>query len=273
MTGRRRRRTRAAGLLAVALALGSPACAPHRVPPPELSAGDRAQRYRDALATREAGGAALETDLSLWARTAARGALPGVRADLALAAPDRVHLRVGSLFGTTFEFGAHGDSLVAYVPSRRAALSVAEAGESLGIRRPGALLYRVWSAAWRPPAEAWAAAEWSESLLTVRWSEAEDSLEIGVGRWGLPLYATLSRAGGSRLRADYHEWGRSRTRAWPARIELEDGARTVHVTCRMGRPRRIGRVDPIRLAVRPPPAAALLTWSDLKRALGRFGAF
>jgi hypothetical protein len=274
--GADRSRTRGGGLRGVVTPvvlalLGIAGCAPHLVRVAELAPALRAERYRTALAEREARGAAVDAELLLWAELPSASRLPGAEARLLLAAPDAFRLRVGSLFGTALDLGARGDSLSAYIPSRRQGVVLDARRDSLGILHPGGLAYRALSAAWRPPESAWATASWRDTLLRVWWLEQEDTLAIAVGSDGLPAWATLSRPGGGGVQVRYRAWDRSHGPSWPARFDFEDRGGGFRLTCKVARVRFPSRPDSLRLAVQIPAGAQRLTLASLRRALERLG--
>ena len=262
-------RSLASSLLVLILAVGG--CAPHLVRVAEIAPALRAERYRLALAEREARGAAVDAQLLLWAEVPAASRLPGAEGRLLLAAPDAFRLRVGSLFGTALDLGARGDSLSAYVPSRRKGLTLDASRDSLGILRPGGLAFRALSAAWRPPDSAWPAAAWRDTLLRVWWLEDADTLAVAVGSDGLPAWATLARPGGAGGQVTYRAWDRSTGTAWPALLDLEDRGGGFRLTCKVSRVRFPARPDSLRLTVPIPAGADRLTLAGLRRALERLG--
>jgi hypothetical protein len=261
-----------AAVACVAAALILASCVPHVVRPPELDRDSRAARYREALAAREGRGVAVEAQVSLWAETE-RADLPGAQARLALAAPDAFRLRVQSLFGTALDLGGRGDSLTAYLPPKRVGLALDASADSLGVSAPGALVFRALSAAWRPPAPAWAESRWEDSLLAVRWVELGDSLEMSVGAQGLPVSLTVHRADGFVGRARYRAWDRTSGVAWPSWMELEDGRASLRLTCKVRSLQFPAHPDRDRLAVRLPAEASRLTLAQLRRAIERWGSF
>ena len=175
-------RARVLATLAFALALG--ACAPRNVPPPGLDAAAVPGRYLAALAEREQVGRAIDAEVRVWLEGEALGDVPGFSGTLLLAGPDRCRLKVSSMFGVLFDVVARGDTVTALMPSRRLVLDLPRAEDTLGVREPGQLAFRVWSGTWRPPDEAWRRARNEDSLLHVRWVEAGDSLDLGIDARG-----------------------------------------------------------------------------------------
>jgi hypothetical protein len=247
-------------------------CAPRLATRPEITVDERAVRYRADLAERQAPDNMVDASLVVWTELGERR-LPGVEAQLLLAAPDAFRLRVGSVFGTALDLGARGDSVVAYVPARRTATRLDAARDSLGLVRPGALGFRALAAAWDPPPPAWeAGALEQDSLWRVTWLEDGDTLRVAVGTSGLPAWASLTRPGKPSVRAAYTGWNRAHEVAWPDVVEIEEDGGRVHVQYRVSRV-RFPDLDPARLAVRIPPGAATLTLEELRDTIERMGAF
>lgn len=255
--------------VAVLLAMVAASCAAHRVAPPALDTGSAAARYAGALARREAMGGAVDAEVSAWLRGDAVGDIPGMHATLAVSGPDAFRLRVDSMFGVALDCAAHGDSLAAYVPARRVGIRLDAAVDSLGLRSPGALGYRVLSASWRPPAAAWALATTQDSLRVVSWEEAGDSLSIAIGANGLPRIARFHRRPGVSVRATYRGWTFVEGAAWPAMVELQDEAGRFKLILRLTRVWRNQHPAPERFVVRIPDGAERLEWSQVRRAIER----
>lgn len=264
---------RAGAVLVVAAALLLPAagCGPRPTVPPRLTAASIAERHARALAERRAVTVAFDAEARVRVSGSAFGELPAVTALLALAGPDACRLRVRSLFGTALDVAARGDSIEAFVPSRGIALREPAGGARLGVRDPGGLAVRVWSAAWAPPAAAWAAGRWAGERLEVGWIEEGDTLSMAVDADGLPAEARLARPGGPALHAAYADWTRVAGAAWPGRVEFRDEAATVAVTVRVERARARRSADRGRVTPRIPEGAELLDWDDVRRALAREG--
>lgn len=256
---------------ALGLVLATAGCAPHLIRVAELAPAVRAERYRAALAEREARGAAVDAQLLLWAEVPAASRLPGAEGRLLLAGPDAFRLRVGSLFGTALDLGARGDSVSAYVPSRRRGLAVDARRDSLGILHPGGLAFRALSGAWRPPDDAWARSAWRDTLMWVWWMEDADTLGVAIGSDGLPAWASLTRSGGAGVQVTYHAWDRSTGTAWPAHFEFEDRNGGFRLACKVSRVRFATAPDLARLVVPIPPGTERMTLAGLRRALERLG--
>ncbi len=257
---------------AIALAMLLGGCAPHLVRVGEIVPSLSADRYRAALAAREARGVSVDAELLLWAHVPSASRIPGAEARLLLAGPDAFRLRVGSLFGTALDVAARGDSLSAYVPARRKGLRLDAARDSLGVLGPGGLVFRALSGAWQPPVDAWETASRDDSLLRVSWLEDTDTLAIAVGSDGLPAWASFTRPGGAGVRIDYRAWDRSAGLAWPARFDFADLAGGYRLECKVARVRFPTRPDPLRFTVPMPADAERLTLAGLRRALERLGS-
>ena len=245
-------------------------CAPQRIGMPDLSVTPRRARYEAAL-ERRADRVAADVELSAWVIGSSLPELPGVSARLVLVAPDAFRLRVGSLFGTALEASARGDSFVAYVPSRRMVLETRTAHDSLGLGDPGGLGYRVWSAAWRPPAQAWDRAVWQDSLLVLRWIEDADSVRMAIGSNGHPHWVEMSRDSRPGVRADYTGWNAFDGVMWPSQFVIEDGRGAYGLRCRVQSVQFRRTAERSRLSVSVPDDAERVTRDDLKRAIERLG--
>jgi len=247
-------------------------CAPHVTELGGLEPALRAERYQAALAGREARATAVDAQVLLWAEVPPGEKLPGVEGRLLLAAPDAFRLRVASLFGTALDLGARGDSLTAYVPSRRRGLSVDAIRDSLGVSRPGSLVCRALAATWRPSGDAWNHAIARGGVLEVVWLEGKDSLSLAVANAGLPAWASFRRAAGGGVRVDYQGWDGESGVSWPARLVLTDLDGGFRIACKVSRVRFAERPDSLRLVVPIPPGAVPLTVAELRKTLERMGA-
>jgi hypothetical protein len=246
-------------------------CAPHVPRVAELAPALRAERYRQLLTTRELRGAGVDAQVVVWARVSGTSRLPAAEGRLLLAAPDGFRIRLGSIFGTALDLGGRGDSLSAYVPSRRQGMTLDAQRDTLGVRRPGGLAFRALSGSWRPPESAWERAQQGDSLLEVRWLEDPDTVTVAIGSEGLPAWASLTRSDGGGVRVGYRSWDRTSGIAWPSVIDVVDLRGPLRVTCKVTQVHFSDRVDPWRLAVAIPPSADHLTLAALRRALERLG--
>ena len=262
-------RTRVLAAALLALALG--ACAPRTLPPPGLDVAAVPGRYLAALGEREELGRALDAEVRVWLEGEAFGDLPGFSGTLLLAGPDRCRLKISSLFGVLVDVAARGDTVTAFMPARRLVLDLPEADDTLGVREPGLLAFRVWSGTWRPPDEAWRRSQTADSLVHVRWVEAGDSLELAVDARGRPSAVRLVRPDGADLRCRYLGWEGVGSVSWPSWLEFEDAAGTVHAECKLGSLRARSAGDRSRYMVRIPSNASRLEWSTLRAAIERLG--
>ena len=258
-------------LTVVALLAVLAGCAPRLAVPPQLTRDERAARYRVALAARQAPQTMVDASLVVWTELHERR-LPGVEAQLLLAAPDAFRFRVGSLFGTALDLAARGDSVVAYVPPRRTGTRLDAVRDSIGLPNPGGLGFRALAAAWSPPASAWDSGVAEDSLWRMTWLEEGDTLRLAVGTSGLPAWASLTRPGKPAVRAAYSGWNAARSPAWPDVVTIEEAGGRVRVVYRVSRVQFPPR-DPSRLAVRIPPNAETLTVDELREAIERLGDF
>lgn len=262
---------------AAALLFLAASCVPRPVGVALLEVGEYRNRYETLLLARERAATMVQARVTLWPKLAesrASGAdpvdeeprrLPALEADLVLAWPDVLRLRVASLFGTALDVGASGDSIVAWVPSARAGVVFDAVRDSLGFPDPGSLAVRAWSAGWRPPAEAWVAASPAEDGLTVRWSEGEDSVAMVVDREGRPMQVEVRRSEAG-IRVVYQRWERAGGIEWPVALRLEDLAGPLRLAGRVERVKFAPRRD-ARLAVRIPEDAERLDLTRLRRYL------
>lgn len=266
---RRARRWAAAAAAALAV-MAAASCAPRLARPPQLAPEARAQRYQVRLQERLARATALTASVTLWAEHGGEP-LPGAQGEFHVAAPNRMRLRIASPLGTALDVGLSGDSLRAYVPAWRTGLELDAAAESLGVSEPGGRVVRALCATWQPPAEAWAAATWEDSLMRLDWAEGEDSLRMAVGSHGLPAWVELARGRDAPLRARYRAWETVAGVAWPSWVELGDERGRFRLTWRTRLVRFQPRPDPARLAVRWPARVSRLTLADLRAVFDRLG--
>ncbi len=257
-------------VLIATAALGYQGCAPRPVVVPELAEAPRRARFEAAIVGRTSHLAA-EAELNAWASGSKLPDLPGVQARLLLVGPDGFRMRVGSLFGIALDVSARGDSVTAYVPPRRMALTTESAGDSLGVADPGRLGYRLWSAAWVPPAAAWKSATWDDSLLMLRWMEQGDSVRLAVGSNGLPRSVAFDREGHGGARADYLGWSTWDGVLWPSALEVADATGDYGLRCHVQNVTFRRAPDRSRLMVAVPAGAARVTRDDLRRAIARLG--
>jgi hypothetical protein len=253
------------------LALLASSCAPTLRAPERLDPSTLSVRHERQRAARETLVAAARMEATAWIEGDTFGRLPALQLDVALAAPDRVRTRFGSLFGTALDLLVRGDSLSAYVPPRRMAFEVASLEESLGVRLPGAWACRAFGATWRPVDARWMRVS-EDSLWHAAWLEGSDSLAMALDSRGLPVSVELRAGGGRRLTVGYPAWNWSEGQAWPARIEIEEGSGAFRATLRIDRVRFLPEPDPQWMALAIPASAERLDWEALRGAIARFGA-
>ncbi len=254
---------------AAALALAS--CAPVSRPPAELDPSSVAVRHERQRGAREARLAAARMEATAWISAGEFGRLPAVQLDVALAGPDQMRARMGSLFGTALDLLVRGDSLAAYVPPRRVAVELASLEDSLGIHLPGAWACRAFAATWRPLDPRWRRIE-GDSLWRALWLEGPDSLALALDARGLPVELELRSGAGRRVVVRYPAWNWSDGVAWPARIELEEGAGAFRATLRLDRVRFLAEPDPRWMALSIPAATERMDWGGLRDAFARLGS-
>jgi hypothetical protein len=223
--------------------------------------------FRESLARREALGRAVDAEITLWVRRGRSGPWRGATGALSLASPDACRIRVASMFGTAFDLAARGDSVVALLPARRLGVVADATRDSLGLRLPGAVGFRAFAAAWRPPDAAWESGTWSEGVLELRWAQAGDSLRLAIGPDGLPAVVTLSRGDSLEVHARYRAWMRHEGVAWPSSIEFDGRDGELGVRCKVERVRFRARPEAGRLVVLLPAGTDSLDWPGFRRAL------
>lgn len=267
MTGLRRRRAALATLAVCAAAALLASCAPPPRPAPIVD--DMAAKYTLERDRRETGLRALTADLLVRVDGRATGRLPGLPATLALATPDRARLRVSALFGTALDVCAQGDSLLAWVPSERVALSLAGASETLGIAPPVELFSRAIGATWQPPREAWRQAV-SDSLgLRLHWLQGADTLEMRINFDSRPAEVRLSGEQGSVNVRYSGAWTRSGGAEWPDALEVGDGTGWARVRIGVKTVRVAVKANEEWFALRVPADAKRLDWDGLREWLDR----
>lgn len=246
-------------------------CAPHVPRVAELDPAARTDQYRVGVARRTVMARSVQARAMVWAQISSQR-LPGAEATLVLGAPDAFRLRVGSLFGTALDLGVRGDSVRAYVPSRRQGLALDAMRDDLGLHQPGSLGVRALAALWNPPDAAWQEARWEGDLLVARWLEREDSLALAVGRGGLPLWASFTRPGEPPVRADYQAWTAGPAAPWPSQIRIEEARGALRLTCKLSQFEFGSGPHPDRLSVRIPSTAEQLTLAELRAMIARLGS-
>ncbi|NOT32559.1 MAG: hypothetical protein HOP12_00125, partial [Candidatus Eisenbacteria bacterium] len=220
MRRERGRRGRLNGLLAAAtlaaLLAGCAAPAPHGA---SDLVTDHARVAFDRHVESRRRAAAVEGDALIW--TEWRGQrLPGVSVRLYLAGPDACRLRVRGALGLALEAAVWGDSLMAWLPSERAALAFDVEADSIAFRDPGARVWEALASAWKPPTLAWERAVTRDSGRVLEWRDRADSLTLAVDRAGRPTWLRVRPAGGAPgLTVHYTSWLEVAGTPWPERVE------------------------------------------------------
>jgi len=257
-----------AGVLpgALALSLLAGACAP---PPPggieslEVLARRGAERRERALA-------ALEARLVLRLEGRATGRLPAVSVQARLAVPDRVRLQARWLLGLLVDAAVRGDTLVAWMPSQRLGVRIPDLADSLGVREPALFLGRALAASWQAPREAWSAATPDSQGVRLTWQDGAEAWALTLDRAGRPRQLELARGERSVVVA-YPLWRGAGAAAWPARIELADGAGWVRARLDIEDAHRARRARRSWFAMVIPENVAPLELDDLRRVLSSHG--
>jgi hypothetical protein len=263
---RRRRAAHAAAALGAALALGLLAgCAPRPSAPADVTRDQVRERFARGLAERGRRAGGIEANLLVWPRVEGERA-PGFDARLLLSSPGRARVRVAAPFGTAVDLALRGDSAIAWIPSRRAAL--AESAEALGLPDPARWLVTALTATWQPPADAWARADRRDSTVRLVWREDGRRRELDVGASGLPRAAREWAGEGPGLEIAYHGWIRQAGAQWPARGSVASEDRRWSADWRLERYRFVTAPDASRFRVAPPGGATRITWAELREALG-----
>jgi hypothetical protein len=250
-----------------ALSLWLAGCEPRPAVPPRLDQDRVRERFHAALDGRGDPTARVESEVVLWLRAGEAGELPGVEARVFLAAPDSVRVRVQSAFGTAFDVVARGDSMTAWVPPVRIATALDAGADSLGVRLPGELGYRLWSATWRPPAAAWGEGVRRDSLVALAWTDEAGRWSLDVGASGLPAAVALETGDGRAWRARYPQWSGAGRGARPVVIEVEAPGE-FRLTARVRRSRPVAVADG-RFAVRVPARTRFVERGEIAEWLGR----
>ena len=252
-----------------ALALGLlPAACAHRPPAPAVDV--LAARYDAGVAARAARLVALESELVLRVDGRATGRLPGVLVRALVAAPDRARLQATWLLGTAVDVCARGDTVIAWVPSRRAGLELPDAADSLGVRAPARFLASALGATWAPPHAAWRDARADSDGCTVAWRAEEGDAELRVAADGLP--ESVRFGDGTRaVTVRYTAWSGHGDDAWPERIEVGDEGGWLRARLEVEETHAARAARPDWFALALPPDSERLSVADLRRALSRAG--
>jgi len=213
---------------------------------------------------------ALEAQAIVRVDGRATGRLPAVAVSARLASPDRVRIQCRWLLGLLADIAVRGDTLVAWMPSGRLGLHVDDLADTLGVRDPALFFGRALLAAWEPPREAWRAAVADSGGAVLAWTGGDEAWQMHVDREGRPRDVRVERDGRS-LTARYDAWRGSGPRAWPAKLELEDGAGWVRLRLELEDLRTPKRPRAHWFALTLPDDARPLTLDDVKRVLSRSG--
>lgn len=267
MTGLRRQRAALALIPVCAAAAWLASCAPPPRPAPIVD--DVRAKYSLERDRREEGLRALTADLVVRVDGRATGRLPGLPAALSIATPDRARLRVSALFGTAVDVCAQGDSLLAWVPSERVALSLAGASETLGIAPPVELLSRAIGATWQPPQEAWRQSTADSLGLRLHWMQESDTLEMRVDFDSRPAEVRLAGGQGSVTVRYSGTWTRSGGAEWPNALEIGDATGWARVRIGVTTVRVAAKVNDEWFALRVPADAKRMDWDGLREWLDR----
>jgi hypothetical protein len=250
-------RSRRLALLAAAL-LGLAGCAhaPHQGFPFERIS----ERFESARARREALLAAFTGSWMVRADLQGQSRLPALPATIQIASPDRVRLRVSALIGVGLDVLAANDSLYAWMPPRRLALSAS--GAEAGVGAPAAFVGRVLAATWAPPEAAWKRANRDSGDSRLGWREGGDSLALRVDDEAMPTEAWIGR-GDRGVRIRYTDWTSVHGEPFPRRCELEDDSGLAHVRLEALEVRAEGHADPGWFTPRRVEGWKTMTWDDL----------
>ena len=206
-------------------------CAPAGRPQlPRLESPSIAARFEARLAERRARASVAEGNYSAWVHRPSGQDLPGLTVRTRLVAPDAFRLRVDALFGNAIDVSGHGDTLVIDAPALNITAVTDAAGDRSRRQDIAGWVCRALAATWSPPASAWPQGEPADSAWRVRWTEAEDSLELVVSMTGLPRLVRVHPAGGSAITLGYERWQSWNGVMWPARLVGQDEEARMSVT-------------------------------------------
>jgi hypothetical protein len=243
---------------ATALAILAGSCAP---PPasrlPET--GTVMQRYAAARTARERRAAGVAADLLLWTSVGGEPE-PGVSGRIWLAAPDAARIVVDAAFGVAVDIAARGDTLEAWVPSRRRAFAFDTTGLGIALT-PGATACRAFAALWQPPGRAWDDAVATREGWTLRWREHGDSLILSVTADARPRRLEWRPSRGDTLTLSYETWSALDGEPWPDRLAWTESRGAVKVRGRLLRIRSVTPA-PARMRAAIPAGAARSSWKE-----------
>jgi hypothetical protein len=202
--------------------------------------------------------------------TPSTGRLPAVELHARLASPDRARLQARWVLGTLVDAVLAGDTLRAWMPSRRLGLDLPGFGDTLGVPEPARVLRQALAASWPAPREAWRHAVADSAGASLAWSEDGRDWTMRVDRAGRPSQVTWSRAG-KGLVVRYAGWRGAGSRAWPSRIELADPAGGFRLQLALENVRPLKRASPAWFALQLPEGVRPFGFDDLRRALAARG--
>ncbi len=237
--------------------------APRGLEPLEVMARRGAERRERRLA-------AFELQAVVRVDGRATGRLPAVSLNARLASPDRVRLQCRWLLGLLADVAVRGDTLVAWMPAERLGIRVPDLADTLGVRDPALFLGRALTASWQAPREAWRAAVADSGGATLAWPQGDERWTLRVDRDGRPRDVTVAR-GERTVTARYAAWRGAGERAWPARIDLADGAGWLKVRFDLEDMRAAKRARAAWFALALPEDARRLELDDVKRVLSSRG--
>ena len=262
---RRLARPALAGAAWLAAALGALAgCGPP--PPPTGSLEPLEARSRLHAERRERRVQVCEVRAALRLETAAAGRLPAVSVVARLAGPDRARLQARWVLGTLVDVVVSGDTLRAWMPSRRLGLELPSFADTLGVPEPGRVLRQALAASWPAPREAWRRANADSAGARLAWREAGEDWTLLVDRAGRPRQVSWAREGRG-LEVRYAGWRGRGSSAWPTRIELADPAGGFRLELWLEDVRPLGRASPAWFSLALPADVAPFGFDDLRRAL------
>ncbi len=252
-------------VLALGLALAAllASCAP---PPRPGELRSFAARYREGRSERVRRLTAADAQLVLRVDGRATGRLPGMLVSAAIAGPDRLRLRAGSLLGTAFDLVAEADSVRAWVPSRHALLEVGGLGNELGLEQPVALLLEALTGTWDPPAVAWRDARRESTWVRLEWQEGADDWAMTLDAAAHPLFVSVTRSDRA-LRVSYGDWHRLAGADWPQRVEIADADGWLRLRSELQSLRTPRRPREDRFTLRVPDDAERLDWAAVRARL------
>ncbi len=262
----RRRRLWGSGLVLLLVAGCAPAGRPQL---PRLGSPSIEARFEARLAERRAHAGFAEGNYSAWVHRPSGQDPPGLTLRTRLVAPDAFRFRVDALFGNAVDLSGHGDTLVIDAPALNLT-AVTDAGGDRSRRQDiSGWVCRALAATWSPPASAWAQGEAADSAWRVRWTEAEDSLELVVSMAGLPRTVRVHPAGGSPIALGYERWQSWNGVMWPARLVAKDDEGRLSVTLQPESMRLMAHDATAATALRIPDGALRLSRSRLRAWVSR----